>query len=345
MKAALFHEPRQPLSVEEVETPNISSQEVLVKIKTSGICRGDIQRMDGSIKVRKTPLILGHEPAGTIAEVGGEVEGFSVGENVFMFAVGCGECFYCQIGKDNLCNAIPEGFGLARDGGYAEYATARPRELMKLPEGVAFEAGSVMTASTGTAFHATRLAGVLPGDTAVVYGAGCLGTQAVQLLKATGARVFLVDVVEEKLEMAKQLGADEVINANELDPVARVKQLTEGRGADLSFEFIGLPKTMVQAIDSVRSGGTIMDVGSVMEPFTLSMVPFVDHGMAMSKELTLKTVSHCSRKDMSKLVDLLGHTKIDFELGTEKVALDDINQGFETKRSSDKFRVVIMPEW
>ena len=345
MKAALFYEPKRPLSVEEVATPNISSQDVLVKIKTAGICRGDIQRMDGSIKVNKTPLILGHEPAGTIAEVGGEVEGFSVGENVFLFAVGCGECFYCKIGKDNLCNAIPQGFGLGRDGGYAEYVTARPRELMKLPEGVPFEAGSVMTASTGTVFHATQLAGVVPGDTAVIYGAGCLGTQAVQLLKAMGARVFLVDIVEEKLEMAKRLGADEVINAKEGDPVTRVKALTEGRGADVSFEVVGLSQTLTQAVDSVRSGGTIMDIGSIMEPFTFSMVPFVDYGMAMSKELTLKTVSHCSRKDMSKLVDLLGHTKIDFELGTERVALDDINHGFDTKRNSNKFRVVIMPEW
>ncbi len=345
MKAALFHEPKRPLRVEEVEIPRISSEEVLVKIKTAGICRGDVQRMDGSIKVNKTPLILGHEPAGTIAEVGSEVEGFSVGENVFLFAVGCGECFYCKIGKDNVCSAIPQGFGLGRDGGYAEYVTARPRELMKLPGSVPFEGGSVMTASTGTVFHATRLAGVLPGDTAVVYGAGCLGTQAVQLLKATGARVFLVDIVEEKLEMARQLGADVVINATEGDPVARVKELTEGRGADVSFEVIGLPKTILQATDSVRAGGTIMDIGSVMEPFTLSMAPFVDYGMAMSKELTLKTVSHCSRKDMSKLVELLGHTRIDFELGTEKVALDDINHGFDTKRNSDKFRVVIMPEW
>lgn len=344
MKAALFYEPNQPLRIEEIETPQISPQEVLVKIKTAGICRGDVQRMDGSIKVPSTPLILGHEPAGTIAEIGDAVEGFSVGDNVFLFAVGCGECFYCQIGKDNLCLAIPEGFGLGRDGGYAEYATAIPKELMRLPTGVPFEGGSVMTASTGTAFHATQLAGVLPGDTAIVYGAGCLGTQAVQLLKAMGARVYLVDIVEEKLEMALQLGADGVINAQQDDPVKEIKKLTEGRGADISFEFIGLPKTIIQAIDSVRRGGTIMDIGSVMEPITLSMAPFVDYGLAMSKELTLKTVSHCSRKDMSKLVELLGHTKIDFELGTEKVSLDDINDGFDTKRDSDKFRVIIMPE-
>ena len=138
MKAALFYAPNQPMRVEEIETPQISPQEVLVKIKTAGICRGDVQRMDGSIKVPRSPLILGHEPAGTIAEIGDAVEGFNVGDNVFLFAVGCGQCFYCQIGKDNLCPAIPEGFGLGRDGGYAEYVTAPPRELMKLPAGVPF---------------------------------------------------------------------------------------------------------------------------------------------------------------------------------------------------------------
>jgi D-arabinose 1-dehydrogenase-like Zn-dependent alcohol dehydrogenase len=342
MKAAVFYGPKEALKIEDVRRPEITPWQVLVRIRTCGICSGDVQRLAGLIKV-KTPIILGHEPAGTIVEVGSEVKEFHEGEDVIMFATGCGECYYCKIGKDNVCDKIAQGFGLGRDGGYAEYAVAYPRELLRLPEGLPFEAGSVLTASTGTVFHATRLAQVSPGDTAVIYGTGCLGTQALQLLKIMGARVIAVDIVEEKLDMASALGADEVINAREKDPVREVKRLTEGRGADVAFEIVGLPETMLQAIDSVRRGGKIMDIGSLAEPITLKMRPFLDEGLSLSKELSLITVSHCPRAEMVKLLELVRINKIDFEMGTAKVPLDDINRGFEMKREGKNLRVVITP--
>lgn len=342
MKAAVFYKPNEPLKVEDVKKPEVKPQEVLVRIKACGICRGDVQRVAGLIKVR-TPMILGHEPAGVVAEVGSEVKGFHEGDNVFMFAVGCGECYYCRIGKDNVCDKLAEGFGLSRDGCYAEYAIAYPQELYKLPEGISFEAGSVLTASTGTVFHAIGLAGVSAGDTAVIYGGGCLGTQALQILKIVGAKVIMVDILDEKLNMAKRLGADITINAREKDPAKEVRSLTDGRGADVAFEVIGLPKTILQAIDSVRKGGKILDIGSVMEPVNLKMMPFVDEGLSLNKELTLMTVSHCSRKDMTKLLELIDIRKIDFELGTVKVSLDEINRGFEMKKAGNNLRVVIIP--
>ena len=342
MKAAVFYEPKEALRVEEVKIPEITPREVLVKIRTCGLCRGDLQRVAGLIKI-KTPIILGHEPAGTVVEVGSEVKGFHEGENVFMFAVGCGECYYCRIGKDNLCENIAQAFGIGRDGAYAEYAKASPKELFKLPEGMPWEAGSVLSASLGTVFHAIRLAQVSPGDTAVIYGAGCLGTQAVQLLKIMGVRVIAVDIVEEKLDMARKLGAEVVINAQEKDPVKEVKSLTEGRGADVAFEVIGLPKTMLQAIDSVRKGGRIMDIGSIAEPISLKMMGFVDEGLSLSKELTLMTVTHCSQADMAKLLELISIRKIDFELGTAKVPLSDINLGFQMKKEGKYLRVLVTP--
>ena len=344
MKAAVFYGPEEGLKLEEVGVPQITPQQVLVKIKTCGICSGDVQRLAGTIKVEKTPLILGHEPAGVIAEVGSEVEGFQVGERVVMFATGCGECYYCRIGKDNVCDKIAQGFGLGYDGAYAEYAVAYPKDLFRLPDGLAFEAGSVLTAPTGTAFHAIRLAQVGPGDTTIVYGTGCLGTQAIQLLKIVGARVVAVDIVEEKLDMASALGADIVVNAQDKDPVREVKALTEGRGADVAFEFIGLPRTMLQAIDSVRKGGKIMDVGSLGEPISLNMAPFSDTGLAMSKELSLNTVSHCPRAEMTKLLETVDINGIDFETGTARVSLDEIHRGFEMKKTGKNLRVVVKPQ-
>jgi propanol-preferring alcohol dehydrogenase len=341
MKAAVFYGFEEGIKVEEVNKPNITPQQVLVRIKTCGICSGDVQRLAGAIKVKKTPIILGHEPAGTIAEVGADVKGFQEGDNVLMFATGCGECYYCRIGKDNVCDRIAEGFGLGRDGGYAEYVVAFPRELHILPKGLPFEAGSVLTASTGTVFHAIRMAQVIPGDTAVVYGSGCLGTQAIQLLKIIGAKVIAVDIIEEKLQMASALGADVVINARDKDPVYEVKKLTEGRGADLAFEVIGKPKTMLQAIDSVRRGGRILDIGSLAEPINLKMMPFIDEGLAMSKELSLLTISHCSRADLVKLLELISIRNINFEVGAAKVPLEKIQTGFDMKKEGKYLRVVI----
>jgi len=342
MKAAIFYTPNEPLRVEDVPIPKITTREVLVRIRTCGICRGDLNRINGFVKV-ETPFILGHEPAGTIVEVGSEVEGLYAGDEIFMFAVGCGDCYYCRIGKDNVCDRLINGFGIGRPGCYAEYAKAYPQECFKLPKGLDWAAGSVLTASTGTTFHAIRLANISAGDTAVIYGTGCLGTQGIQLLKLMGVRVIAVDIVDEKLGMAKQLGADVVIHAREKDPVKEVKSLTEGRGADVAFEVVGLPKTTLQAIDSVRKGGKIVDIGSLSEPFSLKMMPFADEGLALSKELSLMTVSHCSRADMTKLLELLNTNELDFETGTLKVPLDDINRGFEMKREGKHLRVVITP--
>lgn len=343
MKAAVFYGPEEGLRVEEVKRPEITPREVLVRIKACGICRGDVQRLEGLLPVKKIPIILGHEPAGTIAEVGSEVEGFREGDNVIPFHVGCGECYYCKIGKGNLCEEILSGLGVGRDGCYAEYVKVSPRHLFKLPEGVPFEAGPVLSSATGTAFHAIRLANVSAGDTAVIYGAGSLGTQASQLLNIMGVRVIAVDIDEEKLDLARKLGAEVAINAKEKDPVKEVKSLTEGRGADVAFEFVGLPQTMLQAIDSVRKGGKIVDVGSIAEPITLKMMPFVDEGLSMSKELTLMTVCHCSQADMAKLLELLSIRKLDFESGSARVPLEEINRGFQMKKEGKYLRVLVIP--
>lgn len=340
MKAAVFYHPKEPLRIENVEIPKITSKEVLVRIKSCGICRGDVQRLEGLIKV-KTPIILGHEPAGIITEVGNEVKGFKEDENVAIAAVGCGECYYCIEGKDNVCDYIAEGLGIGRNGCYAEYAAVSPRQLYKLPKGIPVEAGSIIGSSTGTAFHATRAANVSLGDIAVVFGTGCLGTQAIQLLKLMGVIVIAVDIIDEKLEIAKKLGADIIINAREKDPVKEVKSLTEGRGADAAFEFVGLPQTIEQAINAVKKGGVIIDIGSIMEPITLKMMPFIDEGLSLSKELTLKTVSHFTRADIAKFMGVVDN--IDFDLGTVKVALSEINRGFKIKKEGGYLRVLIIP--
>ena len=342
MRAAVFYAPYEPLRVEEVREPEIAPYEVLVKIASCGICHGDVQRIEGKIKI-KTPVILGHEPAGIVAKVGREVREFREGDRVVLFAVGCGECYYCKIGKDNVCDDLQRSLGVGRDGCYAEYAKVTPREIFKLPDNLPLEAGSVITASTGTTFHAIRLANVSVGDTVAVFGAGCLGTQALQLLKFVGARVIVVDIVEEKITLAKRLGADVAINAKEKDPVKEIKSLTEGRGADVAFEVIGNPRTIIQAVDCVRRGGKTVDIGSVTEPVSLRLMPGIDEGLSLSKELTLMTISHSTKADMTKLMEVLKIAKVDFQTGTVKVPLAEINEGFQIKKGGKCARVLITP--
>ena len=342
MRAAVFHAYNEPFVLEDKPVPEVGRQDVLVKISSCGICRGDLQRFTGGIEV-PLPLVLGHEPAGVVEEVGSEVANVKPGDRVVLFAVGCGECYYCKIGKDNVCDHIAEGFGLQYDGAYAEYTRVPSGQVFKLPDNVPLEAGSVVTASTGTTFHAIRQVGVQPGDTAVIFGVGCLGSQALQLLKFLGARVVVVDVRDEKVELAKKLGADVAINSREHDPVDTVRDLTGGRGADVAFEVIGLPQTINQALDCMRRGGKVVDIGSVMEPVEIRMMPFLEGGLSLTKELTLMTIAHCTQADMTKLMEVLAVADIDFETGTVKVPLDDINHGFDVKKEGKYARVLITP--
>jgi propanol-preferring alcohol dehydrogenase len=355
MRAAVFYGVERPIKVEEVGAPQISSGEVLVKVSSCGICGGDMQRVLGTFKV-VTPVILGHEPAGVVSKVGDGVEGFEEGERVGISPIPtCGTCFYCSRGMDNLCVNITKAMGqsvayvrdqsLYGQGAYAEYAVVKPRQLFKLPSGVRVEAGSVISASAGTVYHAIKKAAIRVGETVAIFGFGDLGSQAVQFLNLMGVRVIVVDLLDEKLRMAKELGADEGINAGEEDPVKKIRELTEGRGADAAFEVIGLRKTMEQAIECVRKGGRIVDIGSVMEPVTLKMAPSPQkmEGFSLSKEVTLMTVTHFAQSDLSELLGIASSGKLNFELGTAKLPLDEINEAFDAKKHGNNLRVLVVP--
>jgi len=345
MKAARFYRANEPFKVEEVPMPEIKPDQVLVKVKACGICRGDLQRFHGEIKLPFLPMILGHEPAGEVAVLGDNVKSnLKEGDNVAIIAVGCGECYYCRMGKDNCCDAVATGLGIAKDGCYAEYAIASPRQLFKLPAGVAIEAGAIMAGPTGTAYHAVNTSAAEAGETVVIFGAGCLGTQALQMLKMRGVTVIMVDIVDKKLNMAKKLGADVVINSKQQNPVSKVREITGGYGVCAAIEFIGLPQTILQGIDCLRKGGRLVDVGSVMTPFEISLAPFSDKGLSLNKEVSLMTITHFNIAEAQKLMSILATGNIDFETGTAHVSLDEINKGLEIKEnSSEHFRVIVHP--
>jgi len=256
MKAVLYHGPRSPLRVEDRPVPKPGAGEVLVKIAACGVCHTDLHYIDHGVKTfKEPPLVLGHEPSGTVAESGPGAVLFKAGERVLLPAVlTCGRCRLCRLGRENICEAM-RMFGNHLDGAYAEYVTAPEKDIFRLPDGVPLLEGSIIADALSTPFHAvTRRGEVRPGDVVAVFGCGGVGMSLVQIAAAAGAHVVAVDLSEDKLEKARRFGASELIDAAKAGDVPKaVRRLTDG-GADVAFEAIGLPATIRQAYDMARRG-------------------------------------------------------------------------------------------
>lgn len=278
MKAVRFYGAGQPMRLEEVETPKPTDKQVLVKVKAAGICHTDLHFLDGTLVPWKgsMPLTLGHEIAGEIAEVGAKVKKFRKGERVVVNnGVACGRCEYCRAGRPNLCVDLDQ-LGFTLDGGYAEYVRVPESSLVRLPREISFEIGALLPCGVSSAYHALHDIGrVRRGETVLVNGTGGLGTSAIQIAKIAGATVIAVDVVDEKLEIARKLGATHTINGKTADVPIVVKEITKGRGVDVAIEFVGISSTMKNALSSLGKTGRYLIVGytkDVLEANTLGLV-------------------------------------------------------------------------
>ncbi len=266
MKAVRMIAVGKPLEEREVPVPAIGEKDVLVRVRAAGICHSDAHYRSGKSPVRPLPMTLGHEIAGVVERVGSQVTGRKVGDRVCLhYNVTCGECFYCSSGHEQFC-AKGLMLGHYTDGGYAELVAVPERNAFLLPEEIPFEQGATLMCASATSFHALRKARLKAGETAAVIGVGGLGVSAVQLCKAFGAlSVFAVDINAEKLRLARSFGAVS-INARETDPVAEIRRLTGGRGADVALELIGRERTMKQAIQCLGPLGRAVIVGISDEP-------------------------------------------------------------------------------
>lgn len=327
MKAARLHRIGEGLRIDRVRVPELGAHDVLIDIKASGICHSDLNYRDGVAPVGKMPIILGHEMAGVVAEVGNRVEEVEEGDRVCVhYVISCGNCVFCSSGKENLCEKY-QMMGKDVDGGFAEYIKVPARNVLRLPGAIPFEQGAILGCAVSTAFHALRRGRVNVGDTVVICGVGGLGIHAVQLAaKIFGAgEVIAVDVSDEKLKLAKKLGADEVINAAEEDPAERVREITDGRLADVALDFVGLRKTIEKAIDSVGKGGRAVIVGIGLEDVRVS-----PYGTIIAKEMELIGVNDHLKSELAQLIKLAGSGKIDLSSSvTHRVPLEDVNRGME----------------
>ena len=275
MKALVLSEYKH-LAIEDAPKPQPADDELLIRIRACGICGSDVHGFDGSTGRRIPPIVMGHEAAGVIEAVGRGGRSFRVGDRVtFDSTVYCGDCFYCRRGQVNLCDRR-EVIGVStplfrRMGAFAEYVTVPERIAYALPDTMPFAHAALIEAAS-VAVHGASLTPLEPGDAAVVVGAGMIGLLTLQAIREAGAeRVFVVDVDDTRLEMARGLGATETFNSKTQNVVAEIKKRTEGRGADVALECVGITDAIGLAIESVRKGGAVTLVGNVAPKIELAL--------------------------------------------------------------------------
>ena len=277
------------MGFEERPIPVPKDDEVLVKLEYVGICGSDLHYYEsGAIGdyVVKPPFVLGHEPGGIIVEVGKNVTHLRPGDRVALEpGKTCGHCEFCKTGRYNLCPDVVFFATPPVDGVFQEYVAHEAALCFKLPDNVSTLEGALIE-PLAVGFHAALQGDAHLGQTAVVMGSGCIGLVSMMALKARGvSRVFVVDVMEKRLQKAMELGADGVINGRSEDVLQKMEELTDGRGADLIIETAGSEITASQAIRIAKKGAVIVLVGySRTGEMTLPM------SLALDKELTFKTV-------------------------------------------------------
>ncbi len=343
MKALLLSEYKK-LSVVEMPTPEIADDEVLVRVRACGICGSDIHGYDGSTGRRIPPLVMGHEAAGVIDRAGRGVRDFKAGDRVtFDSTVSCGHCDFCKSGRINLCdNRTVLGVSCGeyrRHGAFAEYVSVPARILYKLPDNLPFERAALIEA-VSIAVHAVSRHVPKPDDTVVVVGSGMIGVLVIQVLKDKGCRhIVAVDVDNDKLALAQRIGAAHTLNPENGDIPAAVRDLTNGRGADASFEVVGHGNTVLTAIRSLRKGGTVVLVGNLSPKVELPLQEVV------SREISVLG-SCASSGEIPECIDLLARGAVNVDpLISLKASLDDAPGLFERLYSGDKalMKVILQP--
>ena len=274
MKAARIIKPKEPLRIEELNTPNPKGNQVLVRVKASGVCHSDIHLWEGGyagprdtfMRVEdrgvKFPLTPGHEIAGIVERIGDDVAGISEGDEVLVYPwIGDGSCPACVVGEENLCDK-PRSLGIFQDGGYAEYVLVPHQKYLINIKGLEPEQAASLACSALTAYTALKNSMVRAQELLVIVGAGGLGLIAVQLARAlVGSNIVVIDLDDKRLDEARRLGADVVINAKSRDVVKEVKDITNGLGADAVIDFVNSSSTVVKDIDMLRKRGRLILVG------------------------------------------------------------------------------------
>jgi len=357
MKAAVFHGPQQPLTIENVDIAKPIGREVLVQTVASGVCHSDLHFVDGYYQF-PAPAILGHEAAGIVEAVGPHVTEFKPGDHVIAcLSVFCGHCSYCLTGRTHLCQSRPvrtpqeppklswKGAAVnqfANLSAYAEQMLVHENGLVKVRDDMPLDRGALIGCGVTTGVGAVlNTARVEAGATVAVYGAGGVGLAVIQGARIAGAGMIIaVDVFEKKLAQARELGATHTVDASKGDPVKAIRELTGG-GVEYAFEAIGLKKAAEQAFECIRPGGTATVIGMIPVGQKIEL-----EGSVFLREKRIQGCSMGSNRfkvDMPKYVDFYqrGLLRLD-EMITRRGRLEDVNDAFRAMKAGEVARTVLM---
>lgn len=360
MKAAVLTAYGEPLSIEDVTLGALGPRGVHLHTEASGVCHSDLSVANGSVRLGH-PMILGHEGTGTVLAVGSDVTRVRPGDRVIAsFEPTCGNCWFCLHEQSQLCNGtaarlaagapkgtLPDGTpvpGFTGLGTFAEEMHVDESAVVPvqtdLPSDQLALIGCAVTTGVGAALNTAQ---VTPGSSVTVIGCGGVGQSVVQGARIAGAaRIFAVDPVAMKRETAAQLGATDLIDPGDGDPVQQVKDATDGRGSDYAFEVIGHPDTITQAYATARRGGTVVVVGMARSDATVTFG-------ALALFYDSKRILGCLyggaqvRRDFPRFVQLAETGRLDLEsLVSRHVHLDDVNDAFRAMEAGEVIRSVIV---
>jgi alcohol dehydrogenase, propanol-preferring len=329
--AAVVHDFAKPLAVEEVERKELAAGQIRVKVEATGLCHTDIHAAHGDWPVKPTPpFVPGHEGVGIVVELGPAVTEVALGDRVAMPWLGyaCGTCDYCVSGWETLC-LEQKNMGYGIDGGFGEYATAYARYVVKVPEGIDPFDAAPLTCAGVTTYKAVKVAGTRSSDLVAVFGVGGLGHMAIQYARIAGGRVVAVDLIDEKLELARSLGAEFTVNAAKEDPIAAIQKLG---GADQAIALAVSPRAFEQAFGSLRRGGTLVFVALPADnEMTLPIFETVLNGITVVGSIV------GTRTDLREVFELhaAGKTTVTREirpLAEVNEAIADVEEGRVTAR-------------
>jgi L-iditol 2-dehydrogenase len=339
MKVAKYYN-RQDIRIEEMPIPRVGPGEILVQVKACGLCGSDL--MEWYVE-KKAPTVLGHEPAGVVAEVGTDVTEFEVGDRVFVHHhVPCFTCHYCTRGFYTCCETFKATH--LDPGGFAEYfrvpALNVKRDVLKLPPEMSFEQATQIE-PLATCIRGIDRAGIQPGDSVVVVGAGVTGLMQLQLARIYGAgRIFVTDFVPFRLEMARQLGADHVIDAGD-DVLATLKALNDGRKADVVIVTAGSIKAMEHSLALADGGATVLLFGISAPAATLPVSPY----QLLFSELTLVGTYSSSHIETRQALKLIQAGRIEVEsLITHRFKLAEVDRAIHlAAEHGESMKILITP--
>ncbi|WP_420544910.1 alcohol dehydrogenase [Nitrosopumilus sp.] len=335
MKSAKITGPNEPLVVSDFDNPEPQNNQVLVKVKSVGVCHSDLHLWEGGydlgdgqfMKVTdrgvKYPVTPGHEIVGTVEKIGSNVSDVKLGDEVLVFPwIGCGDCPACKVGNENLCDT-PKSMGVFQDGGYSDYALIPDSKYLALLDGVNPDSATSLACSGLTAYTAIKKSNQNSPEFLVIVGAGGLGLMGVQIAKAiTNAKIICVDLDDKKLETAKEMGADYILNSKDPETAQKIISICNGKGADSVVDFVNAPPTAKLDLAVLRKRGNLILVGLFGGSIELSLVTIP------LKSIIIQGAYTGNYDDMVELLDLARKGIIDPVI-SKRYTLDEANNALE----------------